>query len=322
MASHHHNFCKFQKISHAAAYNLLNTRNPCSCLVFVDLRRTPQAPFPGAIIPPPGTPDGASDLSVLLSCLQNQLSGQQSAQSRIVLFIEERRIASIENDMAVRCRGRADAEPQVTTLDIRWQKFCCFDIDHLFQFVPSQFIAAAMMAGHSRRVPSLIECLLPRALFLCEQKLVPQALNPASGLGISCVFNVTTNPPAHSPGITLSFPIEDSVDCDIEAGALRERIFFLISLVVTLLRCCCCAIAYSFNSATLLQCATKRGHYCCSLWADTSACSSTAPPASAEAAAWSSTLSCMPSVSTTTPPRRSSAHLALKSHLTPPSSGS
>lgn len=222
MASHHNcNFCKFQKISHAAAYNLINTRNRCSCLLFVDLRRTPQAPFPGAILPPPCTPDGASDLSVLLSCLHSQLSGQQPAKSRIVLFIEEWRIPSIEGDMAVRFRGGAEAEPDVTLLAIRWQKFCCFDIDNLFQFVPSQFIVAALMAGHTRRVPSLIECLLPRALFLCERKLVPQALNPTSGLGISCVLNVTCDPSVHSPGITFSFPIEDSVDCDIEAGTLQ-----------------------------------------------------------------------------------------------------
>jgi hypothetical protein len=230
MASHH-NFCKFQKISHAATYNLINTRNRCSCLVFVDLRRSPQPPFPGAILPPPCTPDGASDLSALLLCLRSQLSGQQTAQSRIVLFIEELRIPSIENDMSVRCRGGAEADPDLTLLAMRWKKFCCVDIHHLFQYVPSQFIAAALMGGQACRVPSLIECLLPRALFLCEQKLVPQALNPTSGLGLSCVFNVTTNPPVHSPDITFSFPIEDAVECDIEAGALQtllrpSHIFF------------------------------------------------------------------------------------------------
>jgi hypothetical protein len=223
MASHH-NIFKFQKISHAAAYNLINVRNRRSRLIFLDLRCAPEAPFPGAIMPPLSVPGDAKDLYVLLSCLRDHLFVQQSVQSRIVLLIEECRLASIENEMAARFRG--SPEPGLTLLVSRWQKFCCFDIDKLFQFVPPQFIFAALMADHARRVPSLIECLLPRKLFLCEQKLVPQALNPMSGLGISCVLNVTANPPVHSPEITFSFPIDDSVECDIEAGERALPVHF------------------------------------------------------------------------------------------------
>jgi hypothetical protein len=213
----HRNSCTFEHISPAAVYNIINDRSRRSHLVFMDMRLHPPEVFPSAILPPTGLPDNTSDFCVVISCLRAYLSGNPSVHSCIVLFIEEHRILAIENEMAARLYDSFDSE--VFVLATEWKKFYCFNIDELFHFVPLQFVSTALSANVVPRVPSLIECLLPRKLFLCERKLVQQALNPISGLGISSVLNVTTNPPVHRPDITHSFPIEDSTESDIEAGA-------------------------------------------------------------------------------------------------------
>ena len=211
-----HSVCKFQQISPAASYNIINARNRHTCLVYLDMRRDPRTPFPTAILPPYGLPDNASDLCTLLSCLRSCLSRAQTAHGYVVLFIEEQRLAAIEHGIATRLRDAPDDD--LLLLATKLKKYCCVDIEPLYQTVPPKFIGAALSAVSGPRVPSLIECLLPRKLFLCERKLVGQALNPISGLGISCVLNVTSNAPAHRPDITRSFPIEDNVDGDIESG--------------------------------------------------------------------------------------------------------
>ena len=152
-----------------------------------------------------------------MSCLPGDFRKKQSARCSLVLFIEQRRLAAIENDMAVRFCDASD--PDFKFISIQTEKLCCFDIDQLFQYVPPEFISAALSDDNAPRVPSLIECLLPRKLFICEKKLVRQALNPISGLGISSVLNITVSPPGHRPEITHNFPIEDSPSCDIAAGA-------------------------------------------------------------------------------------------------------
>jgi hypothetical protein len=212
----HNRLCAFQQISPAAAYNAINVRNHHSRLVFVDLRLHAKAPFPTALLPPPGLPHFTNDFDVIISCLRADLSRADSARCSVVLFMEQRRLAAIENEMAARLSD--SCEPHIRCLAVEWKKLCCFDIDQLFQYVPSEFIGAALSSNPAPRVPSLIECLLPRKLFLCEQKLVFQALHPASGLGISRVVNVTSNAAVHRPDITHNFPIEDSTESDIAAG--------------------------------------------------------------------------------------------------------
>jgi hypothetical protein len=157
-----------------------------------------------------------SDFEVIMSCLRGNICRKYPARCSIVLFIEECRLAAIENDMAVRFCDASD--PDFKFIATQTKKLCCFDIDQLFQYVPPQFIGAALSDDHAPRVPSLIECLLPRKLFLCEKKQVRQALNPISGLGICSVLNITANAPGHRPDITHNFPIEDSAACDIAAG--------------------------------------------------------------------------------------------------------
>lgn len=205
----------FQQISPAMVYNIINQRR--SRLVFLDMRLHKPIPFPCAVTPSTGHPDNSSDFCVFLSCLRAHLSEKQSVHRGIVLFIEEHRVSAIEMEMAARFLDAFDSE--IFSLFTEWNKFCCFSIDQLFQIVPLQFISAALLADTApKRVPSLIECLLPHKLFICERKLVHQALNPISGLGITRVLNVTTNPPVDRPEITHNFPIEDSVECDIAAG--------------------------------------------------------------------------------------------------------
>jgi hypothetical protein len=212
------NSCAFQQISPAAVYNTINVWSQSSRLLFLDVRSHPSTAFPSAILPPTGLSDNTSDLSILLSCLRAHLShGKKLVAHRcIVLFIEEYRFSALENEIAAPISDSFDAE--MFALFTEWKKFCCFNIDELFSFVPLQFISAALAADVLPRVPSLMECLLPRKLFVCERKLVHQALNPTSGLGISSVLNVTSNPPVHRPDITHSFPIEDTSENDIEAG--------------------------------------------------------------------------------------------------------
>ena len=268
MASQH-SVCKFQQVSSAAAYNIINVRNQHSRLVYLDMRHDPRTPFPTAILPLRGLADNSSDLCVVLSCLRSCLSGDHAARCRIVLFIEERRLAAIEHDIATRLCGTADAD--FALLAAHRMKYCCVDIDPLFQSVPPEFIGAALSAASAPRVPSLIECLLPRNVFLCEQKLVAQALNPISGLGVCCVLNVTPNPPAHRPDITRSFPIEDNADGDIESG-MPLCFSSLVSVIVC------------------LQSALRPEHCCMMCWGSSRLYLCTVLPASAGVAALSSTL--------------------------------
>ncbi len=216
----HCEICKFQPISPVAAYNIINARNQRCCLVFLDMRLRAQTPFPTAVLPPPALTGSTSDLDIVISCLRGGVSSKKVSRRSVVLFIEEHRLAAIENDMAIRLCDSSDQD--FVSLATEWEKFCCFDIDKLFQYVPSRFISAALTADQAPRVPSLIECLLPLKLFLCERKLVRQALDPISGLGISSVLNVTANAAVCQPGITHNFPIEDSIECDVAAGAPRS----------------------------------------------------------------------------------------------------
>ena len=231
----HHRLCTFQPISPAAAYNAINVRNQHSRLVFVDLRLHAKVPFPTALLPPLGLPDFTNDFDVIISCLRADLSRADSARCSVVLFIDERRLAAVENEMAARLSD--SCQPHIRCLAVEWKKLCCFDIDQLFQYVPSEFIGAALSANPAPRVPSLIDCLLPRKLFLCERKLVFQALHPTSGLGISRVVNVTMNAAVHRPDITHNFPIEDSIESDIAAGGWMHALLFTTARTYTLAVC-------------------------------------------------------------------------------------